>query len=45
MDNKDIHSEILKFKKINTKNNIIIIVLSIVLFLVCALAIYIRFFA
>ena len=45
MQNNDVSREILKLKKINSKNNIVIIVLSVVLFLVSALAIYIRFFA
>ncbi|MCI8671378.1 MAG: hypothetical protein HFI36_05030 [Bacilli bacterium] len=44
MNNVDIGSEISRYKKINSKNSLIIVVLVGILVFVSVMAVYIRFF-
>ncbi len=43
MEEKNVNSELLKYKKINNRNSGIIIVLLAILLFVCVMAVYVRF--
>ena len=41
---EDVNNELIKFKKYNNRNNIILIVELLILLFVCAVAVYVRCF-
>lgn len=44
MENKNLNDELIELKRINNRNNGIIIVLLAVLLFVCMMAVYVKFF-
>lgn len=44
MSEKDLNEKILRYKKVNNRNNGIIIVLLAILLFVCIMMVYVRFF-